>query len=53
MSSKMITSFFGRKEIKVFEENIPGFFLYIVDFNGKSKMQVQCSFKGLYMIQAE
>jgi len=27
-------SFFSQKEIKVFDENIPGFFLHIMDFSG-------------------
>jgi len=31
-------AFFNRKEIKVFDENIPGFF-HLMDFNGKQTVQ--------------
>jgi len=31
-------SFFSQKEIKFFDENIPGFF-YIMDFNGNQTVQ--------------
>jgi len=32
-------SFFSRKEMKVFDENIPGFFYIIMDFNGNQMVQ--------------
>ncbi len=46
MSSKMFMYFFSGIEIKVFDENIPGFVsIYWTSMN--SKRQLQCSFKGL------
>jgi len=55
MSSKISMSFFLQsKRIKVFDENIPGFFLHIMDFqwepNGsRSKRQFQYKLQTVKM----
>ncbi len=39
MLSKMFMLFFLQSKIKCFKENIPGFFLDIVDFNGSQQIE--------------